>query len=254
MADNGSKTIGRSGNPALKEGIFSRLERREGDGVMTLAGAVNRSAVLLVLLACGFALTFGPTLNGRGGPSLGLLLPALIGGFALSMVIIFKPRTAPYLSPVYAFAEGLVLGWISAVYEGQFQGIAFQAAGLTFSILAMLLLVYSSGLIRVTDNFRLGVVAATGGIAILYLIDIVLMLFGHPVPMIHQAGPWGIAFSAVVVVIAAMNLVLDFDFIEQGTRQEAPAYMEWYAAFSLMVTLVWLYLEILRLISKMRKK
>ena len=254
MADESKFKIGRSSNPAFKSGIFSRVERREGDGVMTLHGAVNKSAILLAILAAGFALTYSPGLSNVQGPDVLLGLGGMVLGLVLAIVIIFKQRTAPYLAPVYAFAQGLVLGWISAVYETQSQGIAFQAAGLTFGTLAVLLAVYATGMIRPSENFKLGLMAATGGIAVLYLIDIVMMFFGHRVPMIHEASPLGIAFSGVVVVIAALNLVLDFDFIEQGAAQEAPAYMEWYAAFGLMVTLIWLYLEILRLLSKLRKK
>jgi uncharacterized YccA/Bax inhibitor family protein len=244
----------RSSNPALKPGIFSRAERREGDGVMTLTGAVNKTGLLLLFLAGGFALTYAPTLNAVENPWVGLLLPVVLVNFVLALVIIFKPRTAPFLAPLYAFAEGLVLGCLSALFEAKYPGIAFDAAGLTFGTLLVLLAIYATGMIRPSENFKLGLMAATGGVAVLYLIDIVLGFFGHPVAMIHQAGWLGIGFSAVVVVIAALNLILDFDFIEQGAAQEAPGYMEWYAAFGLIVTLVWLYLEILRLLSKLQKK
>jgi uncharacterized YccA/Bax inhibitor family protein len=254
MTEEQKQPARRSGNPALKAGIFSRAERREGDGTMTLAGTVNKTGLLLLFLAGGFALTYAPTLNAVENPWIGLLLPIVLVNFVLALVIIFKPRTAPFLSPLYAFAEGLVLGCLSALFEAKYPGIAFDAAGLTFGTLIVLLSIYATGLIRPSQNFKIGVTAATGGIAVLYLIDIVLGFFGHRVPMIQDAGLLGIGFSAVVVVIAAMNLILDFDFIEQGAAQEAPAYMEWYAAFGLIVTLVWLYLEILRLLSKLNKK
>ena len=254
MTEEQKSPLGRSNNPALKAGVFSRIERREGDGVMTLHGAVNKAGLLLVFLAGGFALTYGPTLNDLSNPWIPLLIPTVLVNLVVAMIIIFKPRSAPILAPFYAIAEGLVLGCLSALFEAKYPGIAFQAAGLTFGTLAVLLAVYATGLIRPSENFKLGVTAATGGIAVLYLVDIVMGFFGHRVPMIHESGLLGIGFSAVVVVIAALNLVLDFDFIEQGAAQKAPAFMEWYAAFGLMVTLVWLYLEILRLLSKMRKK
>jgi len=150
--------------------------------------------------------------------------------------------------------EGLFLGGISALMEARFPGIVLQAVGLTFGTLAALLFAYRSGLIRATENFKLGVVAATGGICLLYLANIVMGFFGHSIGFIHESGWMGIGFSAVVVVVAALNLVLDFDFIEEGAAQGAPKYMEWYAAFGLMVTLVWLYLEMLRLLSKLQSK
>jgi uncharacterized YccA/Bax inhibitor family protein len=140
------------------------------------------------------------------------------------------------------------------VFEQRFPGLVIQAVGLTFGTLAALLLAYRSGLIRATENFRLGVVAATGGIAILYLVNIVMGFFGHSMPFIHESSWVGIAFSGFVVVVAALNLVLDFDMVEQGVQQGAPKYMEWYAAFGLLVTLVWLYLEILRLLSKLQSR
>jgi uncharacterized YccA/Bax inhibitor family protein len=254
MNDETKAPARRGSNPALKAGVFSRAQRREGDGVMTLTGAVNKSGLLLLFLAGGFALTYAPTLSSVDNPWMALLLPLIVVNFILALVIIFKPRSAPFLAPVYAMAEGLVLGCLSAVFEAKYPGIAFDAAGLTFGTLAVLLAIYATGMIRPSENFKLGVMAATGGVAVLYAIDLVLMFFGHPVPMIHETGWLGIGFSAVVVVIAALNLILDFDFIEQGVAQEAPRYMEWYAAFSLMLTLVWLYLEILRLLSKLNKK
>jgi uncharacterized YccA/Bax inhibitor family protein len=157
-------------------------------------------------------------------------------------------------APLYGLLEGLVLGSVSAIFELRFPGIAIQAVGLTFGTLVALLLAYRSGLIRVTDKFRLGVVAATGGIALFYLITFVLGFFGVHFNSIYGAGPIGIGFSVFVVIIASLNLVLDFDFIESGARAGAPKYMEWYAAFGLMVTLIWLYLEILRLLSKLRSR
>jgi uncharacterized YccA/Bax inhibitor family protein len=155
-------------------------------------------------------------------------------------------------APVYAGLEGLFLGAISAAFEKMYPGIVIQAVGLSIGVLATMLFVYGLGLIRVTEKFRIGVVAATGAVFLVYFVDIVMSFFGAKVPFIHQTGMIGIGFSLVVVVIAAMNLILDFDFIERGVQFQAPKYMEWYGGFSLMVTLVWMYLEILRLLSKMR--
>jgi uncharacterized YccA/Bax inhibitor family protein len=177
-----------------------------------------------------------------------------IGGFIFALVTIFKKTWAPITAPIYALLEGLLLGGISAIYDQRFHGIAIQAVSLTFGTLAILLLAYRSGLIPVTQKFRLGVVAATGGIMLFYLATIVLGFFGIHFTTINGSGPIGIVFSGFVVVIAALNLVLDFDFIESGVAGGAPKYMEWYAAFGLMVTLIWLYLEILRLLSKLRSR
>jgi uncharacterized YccA/Bax inhibitor family protein len=174
----------------------------------------------------------------------------MIGGLVLGLVTAFKKEWAPFTTLPYALLQGLFLGGISLQYEKQFSGIVPLAVGLTLGTLGALLFAYKSRLIRVTENFRLGVVAATGGIALFYLVSFVLSLFKIRIPYIHESGPIGIVFSLVVVAIAAMNLVLDFDFIERGTSMGAPRYMEWYAAFGLLVTLVWLYLELLRLLAK----
>jgi uncharacterized YccA/Bax inhibitor family protein len=170
------------------------------------------------------------------------------------MATIFKPVWSPVTAPLYAAAEGLFLGAISALYEQRFHGIVLQAVLLTSGTLLALLAVYSMRLVRVTQNFRLGLLAATGGVALVYLLTIVLGLFGIHIPYIHDSGAIGIGFSIVVVVIAALNLVLDFDFIENGCARGAPKYMEWYAGFGLLVTLVWLYLEMLRLLSKLSRR
>jgi uncharacterized YccA/Bax inhibitor family protein len=180
------------------------------------------------------------------------LWTGLIGGLITALVTIFWKATAPYTAPLYAALEGLALGGISAFYEASFPGIVIQAIALTFGTLFCLLTAYRSGMIRATENFKLGVTAATGAIALLYLVNLGMGFFGKSMPFIHESGFLGIGFSLFVVGIAAMNLVLDFDFIETGVEQRAPKYMEWYAAFGLMVTLIWLYLEILRLLSKTR--
>ena len=182
------------------------------------------------------------------------MIGGFIGGFVLALVIMFKKTTAPYLAPIYALLEGLALGGLSLTFEVKFPGIVLQAVGLTFAVFAALVFAYKSKLIHASENFKLGVAAATGGIAIFYLVGFVLSLFGvHAVSSIHSvqnSSMLSIGISLVVVVVAALNLVMDFDFIENGERQKAPKFMEWYGAFGLIVTLIWLYLEMLRLLAK----
>jgi len=177
-----------------------------------------------------------------------------IGGLIVALITVFKKQWASISAPVYALLEGLALGGISSIFEAQFPGIVMQAVGLTFGTLFCLLLAYKSGMIKATENFKMGVVAATGGIFLVYMVSWVLGMFSVRIPFIHESGLMGIGFSLFVVVIASLNLVLDFDFIESGAAQGAPKYMEWYAAFGLMVTLVWLYLEILRLLAKLKDR
>ena len=175
-----------------------------------------------------------------------------IGAFVIALIICFKKTLAPTLGPVYAALEGLALGAISAFFDRMYPGIVIQAVALTFGILFALLAVYRTGLIKPSENFKLGVAAATGGVMIFYLVSFLLRMFmGVEIPLIHGTGMLGIGFSCFVVVLASVNLVLDFDFIENGVEQGAPKYMEWYAAFGLIVTLAWLYIEILRLLSKL---
>jgi uncharacterized YccA/Bax inhibitor family protein len=241
----------RTSNPALNAKTFQG-NVAAGD-VMTLQGTVNKTGFLLLCVVATASVTWH--LAATGNPAVvALLALGAIGGFITAMVTIFKKTWSPVTAPLYALLEGLVLGAISALLEKAYPGIAIQAVGLTFGVLFCLLFAYSSRMIRVTAKFRLGVVAATGAIAVTYLVDMVLHFFGIQIPFIHQSGFWGIAFSVVVVIIASLNLVLDFDFIESGTQSGAPKYMEWYGAFGLMVTLIWLYLEILRLLSKLRDR
>ena len=178
----------------------------------------------------------------------------LVGGLIAAMVTIFKPTVANISAPIYALLQGLAIGGISAMFESSYEGIVIQAVTLTFGTLAALLLAYKSGLIKPTENFRLMLFAATGGIFVLYMLNFVMSFFGASIGFIHSNGIMGIGFSLVVVAIAALNLVLDFDFIEQAAEQGAPKYLEAYGAFSLMVTLVWLYLEILRLLAKLNSR
>ncbi len=246
----------RTSNPALSEKTFNNLTAT-GDR-MTINGAVHKSFLLIAILFAtaifSWSSAFPEGWSEGAAPQIPVwYLPAGIGALVFALIIIFKPTTAPYLTPVYAALEGLLLGAISALFEVKYPGIVLQAVLCTAGVFLSLLLAYQSKLIKVTENFRLGVVAATGGIAIVYLIDFGMRFFGMNMPFIHETGPLGIAVSLVIVVVASLNLVLDFDFIEQGAERGAPKYMEWYAAFGLVVTLVWLYLEMLRLLSKGRK-
>jgi uncharacterized YccA/Bax inhibitor family protein len=251
----------RSGNPALKESTFLDLGSgtvvsRDG-GAMTLNGTINKTGILLLLTVLTAAFSWNQALGPDGLPAPGFAVymwGGAIGGLVLALITVFKKTWSPVTAPLYALVEGFFLGAISAVYNAQFGGIVMQAVMLTFGILFALLFAYRSGLIKATENFKLGVVAATGGIALVYLASIALGFFGIKIPLIHESGLVGIGFSLFVVVIASLNLVLDFDFIETGVEQGAPKYMEWYGAFGLMVTLVWLYLELLRLLSKLQSR
>lgn len=246
-----------SGNPTLNESVFldagsGQIVTGNGDA-MTLAGTVNKTFILLALLvATATGAWFQLDLVNNPGGAMPYILVGAIGGLVLALITMFKATWASVTAPLYALVEGLFIGAISALYDAQYPGIVMQAVGLTFATLAAMLMAYRSGLIQPTENFKLGVVAATGGICLVYLASIVLGFFGINMPMIHESGPIGIAFSLFVVTIAALNLVLDFDFIESGVNANAPKHMEWYGAFGLMVTLVWLYIEFLRLLSKLR--
>ena len=253
----------RSGNPALSENTFLDLGSgtvvRGDAGAMTLNGTVNKTALLLVLCLTGALFSWSQFASAMAAGNPGAIMPYVwggaIGGFVVALITIFKKEWAMFTAPVYAVLEGLFLGAASAMFELRYPGIVLQAVGLTFGTLAALLLAYRSGLIKATENFKLGVVAATGGIALLYLAQLGMNLFGfHGMSFINGSSTIGILFSVGVVIVAALNLVLDFDFIEQGVEKGAPKYMEWYAAFGLLVTLVWLYLEILRLLGKLQSR
>src|SRR3990172_4081722 len=246
----------RTGNPALNAKTFAvpRLRDAATERGMTIEGTVNRTGLLLVLLLLGAGWSWRVFYAEGVAATMPYIWGGALGGFVVALVTIFKKEWAAVTAPVYAVLEGLCLGALSGFFETQFPGIVLQAVGLTFGTLLALLVAYKSGVIKATENFKLGVVAATGGIALVYIATLVLGFFGVAIPFIHGSGPLGILFSLFVVVIAALNLVLDFDFIESGAAQGAPRFMEWYAAFGLMVTLIWLYLEILRLLAKLRSR
>ena len=241
----------KSGNPGLNAKTFDGLPRpAEASERMTLQGTVNKSYVLLGVLVAVSSIVWSAS---RGTPDPTWAIMGGIVGFGLALTIIFKKEMAPALSVPYAAAEGLVLGVLSSLFELRYPGIVLQAVTLTFGVFLAMLLAYTSGYIKVTAHFKLGVIAATGGIAIVYLVSLVAGFFGHPLAMVSGNSTVAILFSLFVVAVAAFNLVIDFDFIEQGVQQGAPSYMEWYGAFGLMVTLIWLYMEILRLLSKRRR-
>ncbi|WP_223066085.1 Bax inhibitor-1/YccA family membrane protein [Paenibacillus caui] len=244
--------IGRSGNPTLKESTFNRPDQFSGLNAMTIGGTVNKAFITLIILVGSAFSTWMLYFDGSN------VVPMAIGGaiigFILALIVSFVPKASPYLVPVYAIAEGMFLGAISAQYETVYHGITLQASLLTMGVFFALLLAYKTKLIKATENFKLGVIAATGGIALVYLLSIVLGWFGVQIPYLHESTPLGIGISVVIVIVAALNLVLDFDFIERGAERGAPKYMEWYGAFGLMVTLVWLYLEMLRLLAKIASR
>jgi uncharacterized YccA/Bax inhibitor family protein len=242
----------RSGNPALNSQVFS-VEAAPAARAMTLEGTASKTLLLLGLLVIVASVSWSQAV---ANPNLawGFVMAGAIAGLVTAMVTIFKPTASPISAPIYAVFEGVVLGAFSAVFEAMYPGIVVQAVLLTFGVMGTLLVVYRLGIIRATENFKLGVVAATGGIMLIYVIGWIMRMFGSGIPMIHESGWVGIGFSLFVVVIASLNLVLDFDFIETGVERGAPKYMEWYAAFGLLVTLIWLYIEILRLLSKLRDR
>jgi uncharacterized YccA/Bax inhibitor family protein len=220
---------------------------------MTLTGVIHRS-VLLLLLVAGTSAGVWVYSNSHPSAIYPMVMIGTLGGFAVAIVTSFKKNLAPVTSPIYAVLEGLFIGGISLVMEQRFPGLVLQAVFLTFGVMFALLAAYQSRMIRPSETFKSVIVGATFGIVVVYLVSMVVQLFFHTaIPLINGSGPMGIAFSLVVVGIAALNLVLDFDFIENGVASGAPKWMEWYAAFGLIVTLVWLYIEILRLLAKMRR-
>lgn len=249
-----------SSNPALAN-AFNSYRARYGQqqvntDLMTVNGSIAKTVLLILLVILSAGWTWVQFFESKG--NIDTVTPWMYGGalvgFVLAMATIFKQSWAPITAPLYALAEGFFIGGISALMESSFPGIVIQATLLTFGTLLAMLLAYRTGLIRATEKFKLGIVAATGGIALVYLATIILGLFNVSVPFIYGSGAIGIGFSLFVVVIAALNFVIDFDVIEQGAERGAPKYMEWYGAFGLMVTLIWLYIEFLRLLAKLKER
>lgn len=247
----------RSSNPALPANTFTSMRSRaELSDAMTVQGTVYKTLLLLMLVVLSAGWTWMKfAQSGDNGaiatPWVGI---GALGGFVMALITVFKKEWAPITAPIYAVLQGLFIGGISSQLETVYPGIVIQAAGLTFGTLFAMLLAYQSGLIRATERFKMGVVAATGGIMIVYLVSFVLSFFGMQPSFMYSSSLLSIGISLFVIVIAALNFILDFDFIEQGARQNVPKYMEWYGAFAMMVTLIWLYIEFLRLLSKMRNR
>ncbi len=239
----------RSGNPVLTSNAFSI--KSDYSDKMTIGGTVNKTFLtLLILIASAYYSWTYITISNV------LLLPSVICALIVGIITIRKKEWAPITVPIYGVLQGIFLGIISNLFNSMYDGIVITAVSYTLCILFALLSVYRLGLIKPTENFKLGLAAATGGIAIVYGINLVMSFFGSGIPLmdINNSSMYSIGFSLFVIIIAAMNLVVDFDFIEEGSEKGAPKYMEWYGAFGLMVTLVWLYLEILKLLAKMNSR
>lgn len=254
----------RSSNPAFSEKIFSKERVFTSDETMTVQGTMNKALLMLVLVVLGAAFTWRAFFESIPVDPLHPSVPTSviiwmavggIGGFITSLIVIFAPKTSPITAPIYAVLEGLFLGGISAIFAVQYTGnIIIQAVGLTFLTFFLMLTAYRSGWIKVTEKFRTIILVATGAIALMYFLTFILGFFGVNVGFIHSSGPIGIGISVVIIAVAALNLLLDFDFIDRATAQGAPKYMEWFGAFGLMVTLIWLYIEFLRLLSKLNSR
>jgi len=243
----------RSNNPVLKEKAFAG-QAITGEA-MTIQGTVNKTGLLLFFVVVAAAWTWGLAHSETPEAAYPWMIGGALGGFVVALVTVFKKTWAPISAPIYALLEGLFLGGRCVVHERSYPGIAVQAVSLTFGVMFVMLLAYKFGIIRATRGFKLGVIAATGGIALVYLANMVMSFFFHTqMSFLYSSSPLGIGISLFVVVIAALNLIIDFDMIENAARMGAPKYMEWYGAFGLMVTLIWLYLEILRLLSKTRRR
>jgi uncharacterized YccA/Bax inhibitor family protein len=234
-------------NPAFSEKALNRISTLSDTSKMTIHGTINKTGFLLLFVIAGATL-------GWDSQSSLLLISSFIANLVLAMLIIFGPQRAPYLSQTYALSEGILLGSISSMYANLYPGIVSNALLLTISCLGVMLMLYRFKVIQVTDKLRSIIMTATIAIAVTYFISMIMGFFGSSIPMIHQSTPIGIAFSVIVVGVAAFNLLLDFDMIERANAQGAPKFMEWYGGFALLVTLVWLYLEILRLLSKLNRK
>lgn len=244
----------RTSNPAIKQEYFQQAASYSGSQTMTVQGAATKTAVLLSLaFLCG-SFTWNMAVSGSPQRAISIGLIGALGAFVVAIITCFARHLSPITAPIYAALEGLFLGGISAVFNMEYRGIVMQAIMLTMGVLAVMLVAYKTGMIKPTRRFVTGVVAATGAICLVYVVSFILSIFGVSFPMIHSSGPIGILFSVIVVIVAALNLILDFAVIEEGEKSEAPKYMEWYGAFALMVTLVWLYLEILRLLAKLNRR
>ena len=242
--------IARSSNPVLSGRIFDRAVASTGSGVMTINGTINKIGILLLLVLASASYTWSMVTGANPAGAQTYVIIGAIGGLIMALITVFRPQSSGVTAPIYALLEGLFLGGISAVLNAQYSGIVFQAILLTIGVLFTMLFLYRSGRIRATPKLRRGVIMATGAVFFSYLISWILSLFGLGFGFMHSSGPLGILINLVIIGVAAFNLILDFDFIEKGSQSSMPKYFEWYGAFGLMVTLIWLYIEILRLLSR----
>jgi uncharacterized YccA/Bax inhibitor family protein len=241
----------KSSNPVMTGKIYEKAGRvSAGASVMTINGTINKIGLMLLLVIGAAAYTWKIVMGENPGSAGTLAIVGAIGGFIMAMVTVFRPQSSAITAPIYAILEGLFLGAISAVINARYPGVAFQAVLLTIGTLFTMLFLYRSGYIRATPKFRRGVMMATGAVFFAYMISWIMGMFGMSIGFMHSNGPLGIVINLVIIVIAALNLIMDFDFIEKGSQMGAPKYMEWYGAFGLMVTLIWLYIEFLRLLSR----
>jgi uncharacterized YccA/Bax inhibitor family protein len=240
-------------NPAFSETFAQNFDYAgTRSTTMTVQGTALKALVLLAIVMATAAFSWVEA--SKGPMASGLLIGSFVGGLIFFFITVFKPTAAPWTSPIYSACEGVLLGVISYYADQRFPGIAIQAVALSGGVTLLMLFLYMTGIIKVTGQLVTGIVAATGAIALLYLVSIVMSMFGTEIPFIHSAGPLGIAFSVFVVGLAAFNLLLDFDFIDRGSQAGLSKTMEWYGAFGLMVTLIWLYLEVLRLLQKLNRR
>ena len=250
----------KSGNPTLTEKIFDRSTLDHQQGIMTARGAMNKFGFLFLMVIAGAGFTWHLYYQGKAQTMMPLMMLGVFGGLITALIITFKRSWAPFLAPLYGLLEGLFLGAISAVmneaFSVKYPGLIMQAVGLTLGVAVAMFLLYSSGIIKVTERFRSVLFTATIGIGIFYLVTWIVSMFGVHMDfmMIGNGSMLGIGISLFVVVIAALNLIMDFDMIEQGAQMGAPKYMEWYCAFGLMVTIVWLYVEMLKLLSRFSRR
>lgn len=247
--------IYKSGNPTLTQKMFDKSMHLEANmqGTMSVRGAINKFGFLLFMVIAGAAYTWNLFEEGKPDTMRILMIVGLIGGLISALAITFKPNWAGFLAPLYGLLEGLFIGGISVLFNNAFPkapGLVMQAVGLTFGVAIAMFILYNFRIIKATEKFKSVIIAATVGIGIFYLLTMVLRLFGVNIPFMYDSSALSIGISLFIVAIAALNLILDFDMIEQGAERGAPKFMEWYGAFGLLVTLVWLYMEILRLLSK----
>jgi uncharacterized YccA/Bax inhibitor family protein len=255
-------SIFKSSNPTLKEKIFQKSVNTQGelDGTMTVRGTINKFGFLMLTVIAGAAYTWQLYASGQQKLMMTLMLVGVFGGLIAAIAIAFKPKWAPFLAPAYGILEGLFIGAISVIIneamKESYPNIVIQAVGLTFGVAISMFLLFNFRIIKATNKFKSIVLSATLGIAIFYGISLLLRLFGVQMDFMSFGNNslLGIGISLFVVAIAALNLILDFDMIEQGAEQGAPKYMEWYGAFGLMVTIIWLYIEILKLLSRFAKR